>query len=91
MKLSVIGAGIFGASRQTNLRLAFGVTIVKWANLLSSNTGILSAYRGKATSTGKPLQRQCTTGSLFFRGFETAVISTASIPNISKSLSLLVR
>ena len=91
MKLSVIGAGIFGASRQTTLRPASGVTTAKWVSRLSSNTGILNAYRGKATSTAKPLQRQCTTENPFFPESETAATLTASIRNISKSLSLLVR
>jgi hypothetical protein len=91
MKLSVIGAGIFGALRQTNLRQAFGAPIVKWASRLLSSTEILSAFLGRATSTEKLLPLQLTKVSRFFRGFATADISTASIQNISKSLSLLVR
>ena len=91
MKLSVIGAGISGESRQTNLRRAFGAPIVKWDSRLSSNTEILSAYLGRGTSTLKPLLRQSTKESPFFPAFETAATSTASIPNISKSLSLLVK
>ena len=91
MKLSVIGAGIFGASRQTNLRPASGVTTAKWVNRLLSNTGILSAYRGRESLTGKPLQHQCSKESQFSRESETAATSTASIRNTSKSLSLLVR
>ena len=91
MKLSVIGAGISGASRQTNLRPAFGAPIAKWASRLSSNTAILSAYLGRATSTTELLPPQFTKASRFFPAFATVDISTVSIQNTSKSLSLLVR
>jgi hypothetical protein len=80
-KLSVIVAGIFGASRQTNPRRAFVAPIVKWANRLSSNTGILSAYLGRESLTLKPLLSQSMKTSPFYRGYEIAVISIASTLN----------
>jgi hypothetical protein len=82
MKRYVTVAGIFGASKWTNLRRASGAPIVEWASRLSSNTGILSAFRGKATLTRKLYPSQSMKGYQFFREFGTAVISTASIRSI---------
>jgi hypothetical protein len=91
MKQSVIGAGIFGASRQTNPRRASVAKTVKWESRLLSNTEILNAYRGKATSIPKLLLLQSMKESPFFPAFEIADTLTASIRNTSKSLSLLVK
>jgi len=81
-KRYVTVAGIFGASKSTNLRRASVARIVEWASRLLSNTEILSAYRGKATSTPKLFQGQFMKGYQFCPGFGTAVISTVVIRSI---------
>jgi hypothetical protein len=90
-KLSVIVAGIFGASKWTNQRRAFVAPIAEWRNLLSSNTAIPNVFLGRATLIPKHLRSQSTKVNPFYPGFEIAVISTAVIPNISKSPSLLLK
>jgi hypothetical protein len=90
-RLSVIVAGISGGSSWTNPRRAFGAPIVEWANLLSSSTEILSAYLGRGTSIPKRLRSRSTKDSPFFPEFGTVATWTVVIPNISKSLSLLVK
>jgi hypothetical protein len=82
MKRYVTVAGIFGASKWTNPRRASVAPIVEWVSRSLSNTGILSAYRGKATLTRKLCPSQSMKGFQFFREFGTAVILTASIPSI---------
>jgi len=90
-KLSVIVAGISGASRPTSPRRAFVAPIVKWASRLSSSTAILNAYLGRESSIPRLLLLQFSKVSPFFPALETVATSTASIPNTSKSLSLLVK
>jgi protein gp37 len=90
-KQFVTVVGIFGASKWTKPRLAFVAQTAEWFSRLLSNTAIPSVYLGRVILTPKHLHSQFTKTSLFFRELEPAVILTASIPNTSKSLSLLVK
>jgi hypothetical protein len=90
-KLSVIGAGIFGASNLTTPKPESVAQTVEWASPLSSSTGILSASLGRVSSIRKRLPNQYTKINQFSPAFEPVVTLTASIQNISKSLSLLVK
>jgi hypothetical protein len=82
MKRSVIGAVIFGASSSAIPRLALGVMTAVWDSRISSNTGILSVYRGKATSTRKHSHSRFTKVSQFCPGSETAATRTVVIQSI---------
>ena len=90
-KLSVIVAGIFGASKLTNRRRASVAPIAEWDNRLSSSMEILSAFLGRATLTPRPLRSQSMKANQSYPEFEIADTSTVVIPNTSKSLSLLVK
>ena len=82
MKLSVIGAVTFGASKLQSLRLESAVRTVEWDSRLSSNTEILSVYRGKATSIRLPSLDLCLKATRFSRVFGCAVTRTAVIRSI---------
>ena len=85
MKRYVTVAGIFGASKWTNQKPAFGALIAEWDNLLLSNTETQNVYLGKVNLIQKHLPSQCLKENLFYPAFGIVGISTASIPNISKS------
>jgi hypothetical protein len=91
MKRYVTVAGIFGASKWTNLKLESGALTAEWVSRSLSNTEIPSAYRGKGTLTPKRLPSQSMKANPFCPGFGTADTWTVVILNISKSLSLLVK
>jgi len=81
-KRYVTVAVTFGASNLPTLRRVFVALTAEWLNRILSSTGILSAYRGKATSTQKLLPNQSSRGTLFSPESETAVIPTAVIRSI---------
>jgi hypothetical protein len=76
-KQFVTVAVTFGASKLRSLKLASGAPIVEWDSRLSSNTGILSAYRGKATSILLLSLSLCSKAAQFSRGYATAVTPIA--------------
>jgi len=88
MKQFVIVAGIFGASKWTNPKLAFVAPIVEWVNRSLSNTEIPNAFLGKVNLTPKLLRAQFMKANQFFPAFEIAGIWIVSIQNISKNLDL---
>ena len=91
MKRYVTVAGIFGASKWTTLKQESGALTAEWGNRLSSNTEILSVYRGRATSTPKLSRNQSSKANQSSRESATAGIRIVVIPNTSKSLSLLLK
>jgi hypothetical protein len=77
MKRSVIVAGISGGSSWRNLKRASGAPTVEWVSRLSSNTGILSAYLGKATLIQLRLLNLSLKAVQSYRAFGSAVTKTA--------------
>jgi len=73
-KLYVTVAGIFGASKWTNLKLASVALTAEWGSRSLSNMAIRSVSLGRVTLTLKLSQSQCMKGFQFSREFGTAVI-----------------
>ena len=88
MKQFVTVAGIFGASKWTNLKRAFGALTAEWGNLLLSNTGIRNVFLGKVNLTPIHLRAQFMKANQFYPEFAIVGISIASIQNTSKRLDL---
>jgi hypothetical protein len=85
MKRYVTVAGIFGASKWTNQKSAFGALIVEWDNRLLSNTETQNACLGRVSLIRKPLRYQFMKENQFYPVQGTAGIWIASIQNTSKS------